>query len=92
MTFTDRRKLAHSSLKQFGGLTVTLIQEPLSKTRMRPKGKNASTGGAKRITKPLFQTKLQNMINPKDQQNNLLHQGFYKSYYGKYFLNTLYLQ
>jgi len=41
---TDRQKLAHSSLKQFGGLTVTPIQEPVSKTRMRPKGKPPSTG------------------------------------------------
>ena len=89
MSFTDRRKLAHSSLKQFGGLTVTLIQEPLSKTRMLPKSKNTSTGGAKKITKPLSQTKLQNMINPKDQQNNLLHQGLYKNYYGKTLLNNL---
>jgi len=42
--FTDRQKLAHSSLKQFGGLTVTPIQEPVSKTRMHPKGKSPSTG------------------------------------------------
>ena len=89
MSFTDRRKLAHSSLKQFGGLTVTLMQEPLSKTRIRPKSKNTSTGGAKKITKPLSQTKLQNMTNPKDQQNNLLHQGLYKNYYGKTLLNNL---
>jgi len=54
MSFTDRRKLAHSSLKQFGGLTVTLIQEPLNKTRIRPKGKNASTGSAKKSQSPCF--------------------------------------
>jgi len=58
MNFTDRRKLAHSSLRQFGGLTVTLIQEPLSKTRIRSKGKKTSTGGAEKIPKPFAQTKL----------------------------------
>ena len=56
---------------------------------MRSKGKNASTGGAKRITKPLSHTKLQNMINPNDQQNNVLHQGLYKNYYGNFFEYTI---
>ena len=52
-------------------------QEIISRTQMRPKGKNTSTGGDKRILTPLNQ--LQDMMY-KTQQSSRLGSTMYKLY------------
>jgi len=61
MIYTDSRKLA--ALKQSGCLTVPIIQEPVRRTQMRPKGKSPYTGWYARFENPKLFQKFINRIH-----------------------------